>query len=224
MSPRRIAREAARRGIGLVALTDHNTARNVGSFDRCCRQEGIKAVFGLEVTSREEGHILCLFETVETAEEMGALMEASLPDLPGLSDRSDILKLKTRRSSCDDQVYVDEDEQILGLIPKILIAATEYSTEELVSMTHRRGGLVIPSHVDRHAFSIVTQLGFLPPLSFDAVECVSLCGEIETHGIPVITNSDAHYPEAIGRRPSTFDMAELSFEGLRRALLKRKNC
>ncbi len=180
----------------------------------------------MEVTSREEGHILCLFESVETAEEMGELIEAKLPDLPDfsdLSDRSEILKLRAHRSNYDDQVYVDEDEHILGLIPKILIAATDYSTEELVFMTHQRGGLVIPSHIDRQAFSIVTQLGFLPSLPFDAVECVSPSCEIEAHGIPVITNSDAHYPDAIGRRPSTFDMDEVSFQGLRRALEDLKN-
>ncbi|MFO7849589.1 MAG: PHP domain-containing protein [Spirochaetia bacterium] len=212
MSPRRIAKEARKRNIRLIALTDHNTARNAPAFSVCCRKEGISGIYGLEVTSREEAHILTLFAELDAAREMGEKVEGSLPDL-------------TRSPSpFGDQVYVDEDENILGEIPKSLFSATELSSEDILEAAHTLGGLVVPSHIDRPMFSIVIQLGFLPDLPFDAVECISpSCGgSTDTRGIPVITNSDAHYPEDIGTRYSTFEMEEPSFEGLREALRKLK--
>ena len=206
MSPARIASEAAHRGIGMAALTDHNTARNTPAFEVCCRREGIAGLYGLEVTTREEAHILTIFESVGQAQEMGKRVEASLPDLTKFP------------SPFGDQVYVDEDEYILGEIPKALFSATELSTEEVFDAARAIGGLVIPSHIDRAAFSIVIQLGFLPKLPFDAVECVSPPCESDTYGIPVITNSDAHFPDDIGRRPTQFEMESVDFHGLRAAL------
>ncbi|MFP4180245.1 MAG: PHP domain-containing protein [Spirochaetaceae bacterium] len=210
MSPKRIAEEARKKGIGLMALTDHNTARNTPAFAACCKREGIRGIYGLEVTSREEAHILTLFADVETAQNMGRIVEESLPELTRFP------------SPFGDQVYVDEDEYILGEIPKSLFAASEFSTEEILQTAHSMGGLVIPSHIDRPSFSIVIQLGFLPDLPFDAVECVSTsCSDsTDTLGIPVITNSDAHYPEDIGTRFSVFEMEDPSFEGLKKALKK----
>lgn len=211
MSPARIAREAAEKGIGLIALTDHNTARNSPAFEKCCRGEGITGLFGLEVTSREEAHILTIFAHVDEALEMGRRVEESLPDIG------------TRESPFGDQVYVDENEYILGDIPKALFSATEYSTEEILELAHSIGGIVIPSHIDRPSFSIVMQLGFLPDLPFDAVECVSRdCGGAETRGIPVIQNSDAHYPGDIGTRPSVYDLERADFSSLKRALEQQR--
>ncbi len=206
MSPARIASEAARKGIGMIALTDHNTARNAPAFEVCCRREGIAGLYGLEVTTREEAHILTIFGSVEHAQEMGARVEASLPDL------------SKSPSPFGDQIYVDEDEYILGEIPKALFSATELSTEEVFDAARAIGGLVIPSHIDRPSFSIVMQLGFLPDLPFDAVECVSLPCEADTYGIPLITNSDAHFPDDIGTRPSCLEMERVDFPGLRAAL------
>jgi hypothetical protein len=206
MSPARIASEAKRRDIQLAALTDHNTARNTPAFAECCRREGITGIYGMEVTTREEAHVLALFADVKTAERMGRQVEASLPEL-------------TRRPSpFGDQPYVDADEYVLGEVSRALFAATDFSTEELVELTHSLGGLVIPSHIDRPAFSIVIQLGFLPNLPFDAVECVSPPCGTDTYGIPVVTSSDAHYPEDIGSRPLELEMEEPSFAGLQDAL------
>lgn len=209
MSPKRIAAEARRAGVDILALTDHNTARNTPAFEKTCRSEGIVALYGMEVTSREEAHILSIFPDVETAMEMGELIEDNLP------------RLSQSPSPFGDQIYVDEEEYILGEIHAALFSATEFSTEEIVDMTHKRGGLVIPSHIDRPSFSIVMQLGFLPRLAFDAVECSSPPCTTDTYGIPIVTNSDAHYPEDIGTRTSIFDMETPSFDGLKEALKRR---
>jgi hypothetical protein len=206
MSPLRIAREAKTRALDLIALTDHNTARNLPAFAACCRSEGIAALYGLELTSAEEAHLLCLFPELGAAEEMGGLAEAHLPDVPN----------KPRLFG--DQVYVDASEMILGEVEKALISATDLSVERVVEEVRARGGIVIPCHVDRPSFSLVMQLGFLPQLPFAAVECTALPCEVDTGAFPLLTSSDAHEPEQIGSRPSLLEMERCDWEGLLSAL------
>jgi len=209
MSPRRIAAEAAGRGVDMLALTDHNSCRNAPAFAECCRAQGILPLFGMEVTSSEEAHVVCLFDKQQTAMEFGEYVESRLPELQGDPSRF------------GDQVYVDAEENILGEVSRVLIGATDISIDQLVPMVHERGGLLFPAHIDRPAFSIVMQLGFLPDLPYDAVECMNpKCG-LDTLGLRIITNSDAHFPEDIGTRPTEYEMETLSFEGLQAALSQK---
>src|SRR6056297_3415 len=206
MSPARIAAEASSCNIDILAITDHNSCRNAPAFEECCLQAGIVPLFGMEVTSSEEAHVVCLFEKKEPAMEFGAYIESRLPEITG------------KANMFGDQVYVDAEENILGEVTKALIGATDISIDRIVPMVHARGGIVFPAHIDRPAFSIVMQLGFLPDLPYDAVECMDPNCGLNTLGLPVITNSDAHYPGDIGSRPTRYEMNKLSFHGIQHAL------
>jgi len=141
---------------------------------------------------------------------MGEFVESRLPDIDGDT------------SLFGDQVFVDENEYILGEADKALFAATDLSIDDIVDEVHRRKGIVFPAHIDRPMFSIVMQLGFLPDLPYDAVECVNPGCDIDTGNYPVISNSDAHYPENIGDRTTLYTLDELSWEGFKTALRKRQ--
>jgi PHP family Zn ribbon phosphoesterase len=110
-SPIAIARTAAERGIDLVALTDHNSARNAPAFAEACRRYGVMALFGTETTTREEVHVLSIFSTVSAAEEWGAWVYRRLPDFRHDPERF------------GDQVVVDADENILDFEERYLIPA-----------------------------------------------------------------------------------------------------
>jgi len=210
MSPKILAETAAALKIRILALTDHNSARNLPAFRICCMNNGILPVFGLEITSAEEAHVVGLFGDLDTALEMGEYVESRLPTIKGDAHLF------------GDQIWVDENEFILGETSKALFAATDLSIDDIVEAVHRRRGIVFPAHIDRPVFSIVMQLGFLPDLPYDAVECVNPGCSIDTLGLPVITNSDAHYPEDIGKRPTRWELDEISWEGLKRALQKMR--
>ena len=210
MSPKRIAAEAAARHIDMMAITDHNSCRNAPAFKECCSRQGIVPLFGMEVTSIEEAHVVCIFEDTPGALDFGEYIESRLPEVRGSS------------STGGDQVYVDAEENILGQVNKLLIAATDISIDQIVTMVHERNGIVFPAHIDRPAFSIVMQLGFLPELPYDAVECVNPNCGIDTLGLPIITNSDAHYPEDIASRPSEYQMDTPTFNGLKFALSRQR--
>ena len=71
----------------------------------------------------------------------------------------------------DDQVIVDAEDFVTGFCPRCLFGATLFSVQDAVALIHRYGGLAIACHVDRESFSIISQLGFIPPgLPLEAVE------------------------------------------------------
>jgi 3',5'-nucleoside bisphosphate phosphatase len=208
-SPRRLCRRAAERGITMLGLTDHNSARNAPAFARCCEESGLIPVFGTETTTREELHILSLFATVEEALDWGEWVYARLPDM------------RFDPEMFGDQVVVDEDENILDFEPRYLVTAIEASIEEIALETLRRGGLIIPAHIDRSTTSISSQLGFLPDQRFSALEVTRLPVEIDTRGHTLICDSDAHFLDDVGQRTFRFALppsAPSPFTGLAAAL------
>lgn len=211
MSPSRLVEEASKKDIHILALTDHNAVDNLPAFKICCERAGICPVFGLEVTGREEAHLLCLFKDLKTAMKFGYEIYESLNTVVNDPDRM------------GDQIIVDEDENILGELEKFLAGgAVDYTIEELIPMVHERAGLFIPAHIDRPAFSISSQLGFLPENSYDAVEVMHTPCLLNSFGYPEITGSDAHYPENVGQRSFTIDLPHPDFDSFKAFLHKSK--
>jgi PHP family Zn ribbon phosphoesterase len=206
LSPGVLASRAKELGIDMLALTDHNNTRNLPAFEEVCRSAGIKPLFGTEVTSSEEVHVLCLFDQLDQAMEFGRYIEFLLPDIPNMPD------------IFGDQVIVDAKENVLDFFENNLLSATSISFEDLVEEVLSRDGLVIPAHIDRMAFSAVSQLGFLPDLPYSAVEVLSYPTRYETYGNTIITDSDAHEVDQIGQRSFTFTAQECSYRGLKEAL------
>jgi len=210
MSPRTIVSTAVREGLHLIALTDHNTTRNIPAFAAACAREHLPALYGCEVTSVEEVHVLALFAEPQTAIRFGDEVYASLPH-----DRRDPERF-------GDQVVVDEEETIVETLDSYLIAATPFPLDEIGRRIHAAGGLYIPAHIDRSAFSVWSQLGFLPADDYDAVEITGADGRIEAGTYPRICSSDAHQPEAIGRRWIEYEGAAPRFETLVTAMRERR--
>ncbi len=196
LSPAVLARRAREAGLDLVALTDHNSARNAPAFRECARREGIAALYGIEATSAEEVHVLCLFATVEDALEFSRRLESLLPRLP------------YDPRVLGDQAVVDADENILELPDLFLGTALREGYDELCAEADRRGALVIPAHIDRPVYGAIVQLGFLPDGPYAAVEAMRAPPEGMARGYPVISGSDAHVPEHVGRRPFAVDLDE----------------
>jgi hypothetical protein len=204
MSPQTIVKTLAEKNIRLAALTDHNTSLNCPAFSVLCRQADIAALYGMEAQTSEELHVLCLFPYLETAVDFGREWYDLLPDIPNRPEKT------------GDQVYVDEHDSILGEVEKYLIISAPVSLDECADRVHRLGGLVIPAHVDRPSFSMMSQLGTVVEGHWDALEFVrpqSAAHEVRLPApYPVITSSDAHYIEHIGRRAFDLDIGSLPLQ------------
>ena len=209
MGPLSIVREARRKGLDVIGICDHNSAENVPAVARTAEKECMCVIGGMEVASREEVHILALFDRND---ELRALQDIVHAHLCGTNDQ----KLYA------EQVIVNEEEEVLGFSTKLLIGATDITIDKLVELIHEFGGLAIAAHVDRQAFGIIGQLGFIPEgLPLDALELADPCKRDtipDTARFPFITSSDAHTLQNIGRRYTTFLMENVSVEEIRKSL------
>ncbi|MDT8391817.1 MAG: PHP domain-containing protein [Lentisphaeria bacterium] len=192
MSPRRIVRQAVEKGVKVLALTDHNASGHVSAARRLGGQLGVTVFPAMEVTSREDAHLLAFFPDEESLFSFQALVDAHLPDFAGLP--------------AGDQVLYDERDEIIDIDTKPRQFGLDLGVTRLVEEIHQRGGRAVPSHIHRPRFSLTSQLGFIPPDSgFDAVELDwrewrrdhwRVGGRCD--GYPVITGSDAHVLNDVG--------------------------
>jgi PHP family Zn ribbon phosphoesterase len=209
LSPRALADLAALKGVNVLALTDHNSSLNCPAFAKVCPPLGILPLFGMEATTQEEIHILCIFTNLEASLDFSGYAYTLL--MPFLNNPA-----KT-----GDQVYVDEDDNIEGEVDYYLVNPLDISVDAIGAKVAEYGGIVIPAHVERPAFSMVSQLGVIVPGPWAALELTRLPPAVngkplDTLGYPLITSSDAHYPEHVARRPFELDitMEELAPNGL----------
>ncbi|RPJ37343.1 MAG: PHP domain-containing protein [Deltaproteobacteria bacterium] len=213
LSPRNIVDRAKFQGLDVIAITDHNTAKNVQVVMRLGEKGGIKVIPGMEVQSREEIHLLTLFPDWPAAASWAEEVFRSLPEM-----NNDPLIF-------GDQPIVDEDGNILEFESRLLLNSLRLSAEEIIRLVAGKGGLTIPSHFDRGSFSLLSQLGFIPPnMPLEALEVsrsrISYPEGVWRDGprtLPLIASSDAHRPEEIGSGRTIFLMAEAALDELRLA-------
>jgi hypothetical protein len=218
---------AAARGIKVLALTDHNSSLNCPAFARLCPRRGIIPIYGMEATTSEEIHVLCLFSGLEACLAFNEYAYGILVPFPNDPEKT------------GDQIYVDEEDNIEGEVEYYLINPLDLSVDAIGPKVADYGGITIPAHVDRAAFSMFSQLGVVVPGPWAALECTRIppaAGapgrDLDTLGYPLITSSDAHYPEHVARRPFDLDVrveellpagpgTEADMAALKKALSKR---
>ena len=201
-----IVEQAKKVGLDMIGICDHNSGENVGAMMKAGVREGLAVIPGVEVTSREEVHILGLFKTEQ---DLMRLQDIIYENLPGESDED----------AFGPQLIIDEYGNVVGKNSKLLIGATTLRLEQIVDAIHRLAGLAIASHIDRQRFSLVGQLGFIPKdLKLDAVEVSNPSSIEQEYDYPVVTSSDAHFLQDIGRNSTCFMIEEMSLGEIGQAL------
>jgi 3',5'-nucleoside bisphosphate phosphatase len=213
MLPEFIIERAGELGLDIIAVTDHNSCENAAAVIQAAEGTSIDVWPGMEVQSREEAHLLCLFDTLDQALAWQEVVYASL------------LPLKNRPAVFGEQVVLAPDGEPVGYNERLLATSTFLSVEEVVRGVTDLGGLCIPAHVDRPMYSIIANLGFIPPdLAIPGVEISHLLGpkearprfpQLARYGL--IADGDAHRLNEICRR-STLKMAHRTTAELALAL------
>ena len=189
MTPANIAGMAAINGLTIVALTDHNTSKNCPAFFAQAKSHGIIPVAGMELTTAEDIHVVCLFPTLEAAMEFDGFVETKRIPFP---NKPEIF---------GHQYILDENDQIKGEEEYLLINAADITLEEAFEEVLKRGGVCYPAHIDRPSNGIIAALGTFPPEPhYTAFELNSADSLVEyTEKYPIISglsravSSDAHY-------------------------------
>lgn len=193
MTPANIVGMSALKGLDVIAITDHNTCKNCAAAMALGAEYGISVIPGMELTTQEEVHVVCLFPTLEEAMAFDSYVEAHLLPIPN------------RPETFGKQQIMNESDEVIGEYPTLLISATDISFDDVFDLLQPYRGVMIPAHIDKNSFSLIANLGFVPPDSaFTAFELKDMK---KLHGITndnptlknkkVISNSDAHYLEYI---------------------------
>lgn len=205
MSPREIVRRAQNAGLDCIALTDHSCVENLPAFHHACAEAGMNCLYGLEASTAEEVHVLCIFDDLNRALEFGRRIYAHLPDVPNNPNRF------------GEQPVVNVNEEVEYFADKLLNIGTDIPFFELIPMVLDAGALCIPSHIDREVCGAISHLGFLPDLPYDAVEVVGTVDPDIARRWPVVRFSDSHYPEQIARRFTEIETDTFTVPALRDA-------
>lgn len=219
MTPARIVGRAVELGIGLMAVSDHNSARNAGVAVELGQRAGITVLPAMEITTAEEAHVLGIFPGMAEALSMQERVYASLPVGPEV-----VLHDAGHDGGHRWQVVVNALDEVLDFERVMLLGATDMDLGAVVAEIKARGGLAIASHLDRGAFSVMSQMGFVPgDVIFDAVEVIdevlARTGLMFHPGMTMVRSSDAHHIQDFGRRRTVCRMAGASFEELSLALM-----
>jgi predicted metal-dependent phosphoesterase TrpH len=217
MIPPLIVQAALARGIHLIAITDHNTGANVAAVQKAASGSSLTVLPGMELQSREEVHLLCLFDTLAQLADWQAFVDARMPPLENNIDYF------------GEQFVVDETGDFIRRETQLLLASANLSLEEAVWEILRLGGLAIPAHVNRPAFSLFANLGFIPPdLPIAAVEISRHLTPAQARAqfpqlqdFPLVQNGDVHrLDEFLG--VNRFQLAAPTLAELRLALRQER--
>ncbi len=188
MQPPLIINAAKKLGINIIAITDHNASANIASVQKAASNFDITVLPGMELQTKEEVHVLCLFDTLTQMNKFQKLVDAKLPNI------------KNNAEFFGEQLIVDENGDFLRKEERLLITSANINLNEAFDLVTELDGLLIPAHVNRKANGLIEILGFVPPdIPFLALEisrhltpteAVNNFPQIENYSI--IQNGDVH--------------------------------
>jgi len=202
MTPNNIVNMCRLTGLNTIALTDHNTSLNCQAVEKLCREHGICFVPGMELSTSEEIHVVCLFKTLEKANEFGAYVEKHQ------------MHIQNRPDIYGEQIIMNRLDEPTGKLSRLLWVATDISIMSVKMLTEQYGGTCFPAHIDRQSNSVISILGDIP------VECGFKTAEIADernlktlknkftvlNQYKILFNSDAHTLDKIKEKGDFFEI------------------
>lgn len=188
MTPGNIVAMASLKGLDVIAITDHQRCGNVLPAMHHGKDFGITVIPGMELETEEEVHLVCLFPTLDIAIEFEDFVKARMP------------KIKNREEIFGEEWLYDEFDEKISREEDLLLVSSQISCVEAFSIIENLGGICYPAHVDRDSYSILSNLGTLPPEYHGRnLELSAKCNPgdfLTTHpdftGYRMIHSSDAH--------------------------------
>ena len=149
MTPANICGMAYIKGLQAIAVTDHNTGRNLPYVKEAADHYGLIFLPGMEITTKEEVHLLGYFKDVETAVEVGEIFSSHLPPM------------KNKPDFFGNQLVMNTDDEMVDIEDRLLIGATDLDLEECTRIIREHGGAAVPAHINR-GHGLLTNLGLFP--------------------------------------------------------------
>ncbi len=210
MTPNNLTNMAKLLGLDAIALTDHNSSLNCAAAMAVGKEIGLTVIPGMELTTAEDIHAVCLFPTLEKALEWNGYVDAHR------------IKIRNRAEIYGRQVIMNENDEETGEVEHLLLPATEIGILHAYSLVKGFSGVCYPAHIDRDSLSILSVLGEIDAeCGFKTVEVADISRLPELlrlhpiiGGMNVVTSSDAHYLENMRDAENTVEAEENSAEAI----------
>lgn len=204
-TPNSIAGMGELNGLQIMALTDHNTCKNCPAFFEACKNHGILPVAGMELTTAEDIHAVCLFPNLEKAVEFDEYITSRRILIP---NRADIF---------GNQLICDSEDNVIGSDEYLLSNATDISIDEAPKLVEGFKGICFPAHIDRDSNGIIAVLGTFPETpDFTAAELHNreklneYTEKYSLEGKRIIISSDAHFLWDIKEATDFLELEEIT--------------
>lgn len=217
MTPANLAAMCALAGLNAVALTDHNSSGNCAAFCQAAARNGLLALPGMELCTREEVHVVCLFPDLERASAFSDYVGRRLPPVPN------------DREMFGPQIRMDSGDEVLGEETRLLAGAADIGLYDVPDLIASFGGLAYPAHIDRPSNSLLSQLGIWDSeLKFPLAEVSLRCPENlfdrpDLRGLRHISGCDAHYLDQIPDAYQFMEVPEATPKAVLNWLLQAQN-
>jgi PHP family Zn ribbon phosphoesterase len=211
MTPNNIVNMALLNEVDVIAITDHNSCENIESVLKVASTTDLIVIPGIEVETREEVHMICLFSSLELAYNVQAVVYNHLP------------QRRNNKRIFGEQLLFNEEDDPIGVVDRLLSFACDLSLEEVVSLCKDNDGVCVPAHIDRPSYSIISNLGMLPEHLFFPTLEVSRHSDLNSYiikypGHRLIQNSDAHDLGFIGSCKQSLDVSDRTIESVLKSL------
>lgn len=205
MTPSNIVNMAKIKGLDAIAITDHNSCENVSACIEAGKEIDLIVIPGMELQTREDVHVVCLFGALEEAMKFQEFVYEKLPPL------------KNNVNLFGDQLILDKEDNVVGHNERLLLTAADLTLNDALEKVNELNGAFILAHIDRDSFGIIYTLGFIPndltvaTLEYSSKESLKKLidsGLVEPR-FNFIHSSDAHYLENILERENFLEIDEL---------------
>ena len=210
MTPNNIVNMALLKGLDIIAITDHNSARNLEAVIEAGIRQGLLVIPGMELCTAEEIHLVCLFPELKRA----LSFEKSVYDnLHPIENREDIF---------GTQIIMDYQDNEIGKETRLLSGASRMDTGTAIKAVRNLDGVVIPAHIDRQSYSMLNTLGAIPSeydlkyleLSKNCLFDAFLNENSSLSSYQYLRTSDAHFLGDILEQEVSFDLKEKTIESV----------
>jgi len=207
MSPNNILNMAYLNELDIVAITDQNSLKQTFVSSDLARSYQFLYVFGVEVASKENYHILCFFRTIEDAKDFDHHLEMDFHD-------------KDKKATCHDQIIFDEYDNELYQYQQNLFLSSSFGVKEIKEMVDQKKGITVLAHVERYSREMILE-ALKNSEAFHAFEINKRSNyeeflkeypKILNH--KVLRNSDSHFINQMTKEHYTIELDDLNVSAL----------
>lgn len=211
-TPNNILNMSMLKGLDVISICDHNTAKQYKTIDKIKDSFDFLVIYGMEVTVKEGFHVLTYFENYDDIMSLDEVIDNSI-------DKNVEVK-----SNLNEQVICNVYDLEEYVIPYYLNQPS-ISFSELITITKKLGGLVIPAHIDRNGTGI---LDFIKDFSMYDVDGIEIY-KVDNYDNLVtmypylrkykyLHSSDAHDIDKISEKEFSIELDDLSFKSFKKWL------